>query len=132
MSAEIPSKLEPTSLIRQNERRPDGMSLSPWKNSGGVWLGISLVQKLLRPAISKLLSTDLVLLLAEVECKKSTKDTGLMPTFRFVPIAVETLGALGDGDDELMHDLGGRISEVTGKHQATEFLLQKLGVVIQR
>ena len=33
MSAEIPSKLEPTSaLIRQNEKMPDGMSLSPWKN----------------------------------------------------------------------------------------------------
>ena len=32
MSAEIPSKLEPTSLIRQNEKRPDGMSQSSWKN----------------------------------------------------------------------------------------------------
>ena len=30
--AEIPSKLEPTLMLPQNERRPDGMSLTPWKN----------------------------------------------------------------------------------------------------
>jgi hypothetical protein len=30
--AEIPSRLEPTSLIQQNERRLDGMSLVPWQN----------------------------------------------------------------------------------------------------
>jgi hypothetical protein len=46
-------------------------------------------------------------------------------------VAVETIGALGDGADELMHDLGRRISEVTGERRATEFLLQRLSVAIQ-
>ena len=32
MSAEIPSRLEPTSLARHDNRRPDGMSLTPWSN----------------------------------------------------------------------------------------------------
>jgi hypothetical protein len=47
-----------------------------------------------------------------------------------VPVAVETFGALGDGADELMHDLGRRISEVTGERRATEFLLQRLSVAL--
>ena len=50
----------------------------------------------------------------------------------FVPVAVETLGALGNGADELMRDLGRRISEVTRERRATEFLLQRLSVDIQR
>ena len=48
-----------------------------------------------------------------------------------MPVAVETLGALGDGADELMRDLGRRISEVTRERRATEFLLQRLSVAIQ-
>jgi hypothetical protein len=49
-----------------------------------------------------------------------------------VLIAVETLGALGHSADELMHDLGRRIPEVTGERRATEFLLQGLSEAIQR
>jgi hypothetical protein len=47
--------------------------------------------------------------------------------FCFVPVAVESLGASGDGADELnyaCHDLGRHISHVTGERRATEFLLQ--------
>jgi hypothetical protein len=55
----------------------------------------------------------------------------LTPTFCFVPDTVETLGAIGDGGDELMHDLRHRISEVTGRRRVTEFLLQRLNVAIQ-
>jgi hypothetical protein len=76
-------------------------------------------------------STDPVLWLRAEE-KKRAKYASLTPTFCFVPVAVETLGALGDGAVELMHDLGRRISVVTGEPRATEFLLQRLSVAIQR
>ena len=100
--------------------------------TAGVWLGISLVQTLWRRPLSTLPSTDPVLLLAKPKRKKRAKYASLSPTFCFGPVAVETLGALGDGADELMHDLGRRISEVTGERRATEFLLQRLSVAIQR
>jgi hypothetical protein len=49
-----------------------------------------------------------------------------------VPIAVETLGALGEEADDFVHEVGRRITAVTGKRRATEFLLQRLSVAIQR
>jgi len=48
-----------------------------------------------------------------------------------VPVTVETLGALGAGAVELLHELGRRITESTGEHRAMEYLLQRLSVAIQ-
>jgi len=49
-----------------------------------------------------------------------------------VSVAVQTLGALGAGAVELLLELGRRITEPTGERRATEYLLQRLSVVIQR
>ena len=45
---------------------------------------------------------------------------------------METLGALGEAVDDFVHELGRRITAVTGERRATEFLLQRLSVAIQR
>ena len=47
-------------------------------------------------------------------------------------IAVETLGALGEGVDQLFHELGRRITVITGEHHSTDFLFQRLSIAIQR
>ena len=49
-----------------------------------------------------------------------------------MPVAVETLGALGEEASNFVHELGGRIATVTGEKRSTEFLLQRLSVAIQR
>jgi len=49
-----------------------------------------------------------------------------------VPVAVETMGALGEEVTDFIHQLGKRITSVTGERRATEFLLQRLSVAIQR
>jgi hypothetical protein len=130
MSAEIPSKLEPTSLIRQNERRPDGISLSLWKNGRCLAWNFTCPDTQAPSHLNTAINGPGVVA-CETKEKKRAKYASLMLTF-FVPIAEETFGALGDGSDELMHDLARRISEVTGERRATEFLLQRLSVVIQR
>jgi len=56
--------------------------------------------------------------------EERTKYACLTSTFHFVPIAVETLGSFGDEADNFIHDLGRRITTVTGERRATEFLLQ--------
>ena len=68
----------------------------------------------------------------EAEAKKKSKHACLLPAFDFIPIAVETLGPLGDEACAFMHQLGRRIMSVTGERRATEFLLQRLSVAIQR
>ena len=42
----------------------------------------------------------------EAEEKKCAKYATLAPSFCFVPVAVETPGALGEGADQLFHELG--------------------------
>jgi len=48
-----------------------------------------------------------------------------------MPVAVETLGALGAGAVALFLVLGRRITESTGERRATDYLLQRLSVAIQ-
>ena len=46
----------------------------------------------------------------EAEEKKRVKYASLAQSFWFVPVGVETTGALGDGADDLFHELGRRIA----------------------
>jgi len=63
--------------------------------------------------------------------KKRTK-YACLTIYKFVPVAVETLGALGREAYDLMLERSQRIALATGERRATEFLLQKLSAVIQR
>ena len=49
-----------------------------------------------------------------------------------MPVAVETLGAFGEEADDFIHELERRITTVTGERRATEFLIQRLSVAVQR
>jgi hypothetical protein len=130
-SAEVPSRLEPSSLMRDDGKRPDGLSLSPWKNGRClVWdftCPDTLAQSHLKVAV-----TGPGVVASEAEDKKKAKYSNLSATYCFVPIAVETLGSIGDDASNFFHQLGRRIAHVTGERRATEFLLQHLSVAIQR
>ena len=68
----------------------------------------------------------------EAEDHKRLKYSSLSAAYCFIPVAVETLGALGDEAANFLRQLGRRIATVTGEQRATEFLLQRLSVAIQR
>ena len=69
---------------------------------------------------------------SEAEMQKRSKYGCLTHAYHFVPVAVETLGALGEEASNFVHELGGCIATVTGEKRSTEFLLQRLSVAIQR
>ena len=68
----------------------------------------------------------------DAEDRKTAKYLTLAPLYNFKPIAVETLGALGDCATEFFQNLGQRISVATGEPQSSQFLFQRLSVAIQR
>src|SRR5208282_1866578 len=72
------------------------------------------------------------LVATEAERKKRSKYACLTPTYHFIPVAVETFGALGEDAGDFVKALGKSISAVTGEKRSTEFLLQRLSVAIQR
>ena len=50
----------------------------------------------------------------------------------FVPIAVETMGVVGEEGLTFLKELGARISTSTKKRRSFEFLMQRFSVAIQR
>ena len=59
----------------------------------------------------------------DAESRKSPKYQSLAALYRFTPIAVETLGALGDKATAFFRDLGHRIADVTAELRSLQFLL---------
>jgi len=68
----------------------------------------------------------------EAESRKRTKYQSLAATYYFVPVAVETLGALGEEAAAFISDLGRRIAATTGEPRSSAFLFQRHSVAIQR
>ena len=68
----------------------------------------------------------------DVEHRKTTKYRSLASLYRFTPIAVETLGALGDEASAFFCDLGRRIASVYCRTRSSQFLMQRLSVTLQR
>ena len=66
------------------------------------------------------------------ESNKRTKYEEISRAFHFIPIAVETLGALGSDAAAFFKDLGARIKTVTQERRAFDFLMQRVSVAIQR
>ena len=68
----------------------------------------------------------------DAEHRKTTKYCSLTSLYRFTPIAVESLGALGDEASAFFGDLGRRIASVTAEPRSSQFLMQRLSVALQR
>ena len=68
----------------------------------------------------------------DAEDRKRAKYTALCDQYCFVPLAVETLGALGEEAATFSRDIGRRIAVATGEPRSTQFLFQRLSIAIQR
>jgi len=130
-SAEVPSRLEPPSLFRSDGRRPDGMSMIPWKQGRCLVWDVTCPDTLAKSHLNVAGSTAGAVA-SEAEAHKRAKYSAISQTHYFVPIAIETFGALGVEAEAFLNDLGGRIVAVTKERRAKEFLIQRLSVAVQR
>ena len=130
-SAEVPCRLEPPSLMRDDGKRPDGMSMSPWSNGRCLVWDFTCPDTLAHSHLNSAVCGAGVVA-REAEIRKRLKYSSLSAIYCFVPIAIETLGAMGEDAADFIHRLGRRITAVSGERRATEFLLQRLSVAIQR
>src|SRR5664279_3005054 len=128
-SAEIPSRLEQSSLSRANSRRLDGMTLMPWKKGRCLVWDVTCSDTLAPSHLNRAVTGPGVVA-TDAESHKLTKYETISRMHCFVPIAVETLGALGDDATAFLKDLDGRIETVTKEHRATEFLMQRVSVAL--
>src|SRR5208282_5240566 len=131
VSASVPAVLEPPGLDRGDGKRPDGMTLLPWKLGKALVWDVTCVDTL---AISHLpgCSTQAGKAAEEAEASKRVKYRSLEDRFIFYPLGLETFGTWGPAAKELISAIGSRIKERTGEPRSSEFLRQRISIELQR
>ena len=130
-SAKIPAILEPVGLSREDGKRPDGMSLFPWKNGKLLVWDFTCVHTT-APSNVHLSERGPGKVADEAEARKLRKYKSLENDFIVTPVAAETFGAWGSSGHNLIKLVGKRITEATSEQRATTFLFQTISIALQR
>ena len=93
-SAQIPSRLEPSGLVHSDGKRPDGVTLAPWKYGKFLILDATCPDTLSRSYCAATISSAGAVV-AGAEMRKLAKYDSLAPYHMFVPVAIESLGVIG-------------------------------------
>ena len=67
-----------------------------------------------------------------LKMRVSKKHNQLTNMYKFIPIAIETLGAMGPKTRDFIKSLGKRITRQTGDQREAFFLTQRLSVAVQQ
>lgn len=130
-SLNVPSVLEPSGIFRDDGKRPDGMTLLPWKQGRPLVWDATCVDTL---AASHLQGTSASAGAAATTAEhfKRRKYSGLSNDYYFVPFGVETLGPWGPEARQFVKELSSRLAEVSGDRRAGTYLGQRISLMIQR
>ena len=130
-AAKVPSRLEPSGLYRTDGKRPDGITVVPWK-SGKLLVWDTTCPDTFAPSYSSIATREAAAVAAMAEERKAVKYVSLSSTYAFTPVAIETSGVFGPRTATFLKDLGHRLAQVTGDKKSTTYLLQRLSVAVQR
>ena len=126
-----PSILEPCGMTRQDGRRPDGVTLFPWKQGKPLVWDVTCVSTLARSNLQhSTISPGGAA--AQAEVNKRVKYSDLADSYMFTPLGFETIGDWGPSTLQFVRELGTLLTEATGERRSTSFLKQRLSIAIQR
>ena len=130
-TAEYPSRLEPPGLSRKDGKRPDGLTLHPYKEGKCLVWDFTCADTF---ASSHIKETSKSAGAAAVKAEKAklAKYEEIRNNYHMVPIAVETLGSWGTEGLHFIKCIGKKIQEITGEKRSTFYLFQSISVAIQR
>ena len=129
--AAVPAKKEPSGLLRSDGKRPDGITLLPWSSGRAVAWDVTVADTVAESYLGR--SSSRAGAVAEFAAtKKTEKYSGLPPEFQFVPLAFETLGPPNGEAVELLNDIGRRTREITGEIRESQFLFQRINILLQK
>ena len=128
--AHVPTMLEPQGVLRSDEKRPNGMTIFPWR-MGKYVVGDFTCSDTFAPSFLDISSNHFGKVAEWAEQAQLTKYALLKHDFEIVPICVQTMGPLGPNGLKFVCEVG-RISVESGKPRSTVFLMQAIGMAIQR
>ena len=129
--AGIPSIKKPLGLLRDDGKRPDGVTTIPWSRGRCVACDVAVSDTF---AATHLPLTSITPSAAadRAATNKKMKYQLLTQTHTFTPLAVETTGAFKTEASKFLQDIGRRCTEATGDIKETGYLFQQVSVAIQR
>jgi hypothetical protein len=125
----MPVTKEPNGLDLANNKRPDGLTLLPWKGGRPLTWDVTVTFPLADSYIEGYVAGSAA---ERAATSKRDKYTSLPGTLSFEPIAFESTGAINESAITLLSELGRRISERSNEDRETTFLFQRLSVTLQR
>ena len=129
--AGFPSVKEPHGLIRSDGKRPDGLTLIPWREGRCATWDVTVTDTVAASYLG--ISSSSAASAAEAAAKrKEAKYIDICRSHHFFPIAFETFGPINEVGSAFISALGHRISLVTDDPRETFFLFQRLSVAVQR
>jgi len=108
--ANVPSVKEPSGRFRSDGKRPDGLTLIPYKNGKCVTWDVTVTDTLTQSNLSSTSSASGGAAQAAAD-RKSLKYAQLAQTYMFVLIVMETFGPLNMARFQFVNEVGRRISQ---------------------
>ncbi|KAL7670101.1 hypothetical protein ACOME3_005039 [Neoechinorhynchus agilis] len=130
-SLNVLTLLEPNHLCRSDGKRPDGMTIFPWKEGKCLIWDATCVDSLAPSSRSDAISGPGGAATA-AERRKTAKYAELEKTHLFLPFGVETNGAFGVSAKKFCAEIGRLLIKASGDHRQRNYLIQRLSVAIQR
>ena len=129
--AHIPASKEPSGLSRSDGKRPDGLTLIPWKSGRSAIWDVTVCDTLAMSYVG-LTSIEAGSAAEGAASKKMSKYLDLSHSYEFFPVAFETLGPLNSVGSDFISDIGKAMTRVSGDTRETSFLRQRLSIALQK
>ena len=104
-AAHIPSRLEPSGIFRSDGKRPDGITVVPWK-SGRLLVWDATCPDTFAPSYLPSAASGVGAVAAAAEERKKRKYSHLDQCHLFVPVAIETTGVFWSRDHGIPTGVG--------------------------
>ena len=124
----MPAVKEPINLMRDDNKCPDGTTLSPWARGKPMAWDVTVPDTYAESHIGNT-ATKPGAAAQKTAQNKINKYSKLASTHIFYPFAIETVGTWHEMAIELTQEIGTTITEDT---RETTFLFQRLSMALQR
>jgi len=128
--ANVPSAKEPSGLVRDDGKRPDGSTLIPWLAGKAMAWDVTVVNTLAESYVT--ISASPCGVAEHAAARKSLKYSSLPSSHIFQPLALETLGPINSTGISFLTELGRRLTGVSGDSRETMHLFQRVSLAVQR
>lgn len=126
----FPALREPTGCSRSDGKKPDGLTLIPWKRGKPLIWDFTSADTTCQSYVTST-SRRAGAAASVRENSKRTKYRAL-DNFYFCPISIETMGPWGKDGKKLIDEIGEKLKQSTGESRSKSFLIQRISIANQR